>query len=74
IRGIPGVAAVTDYNNYHELRLAENSNPHSILKQIIEIVPVRRFELVEPSLYDIFIDMAKIKPSDLEQPQEAVNG
>jgi len=74
IRSLPGVSAVTDYNNYHELRLAANANPHSILKQIIERVTVRRFELVEPSLYDIFIDIAKVDPSEVEKPKEAANG
>jgi len=56
------------------LRLAANANPHSILKQIIERVTVRRFELVEPSLYDIFIDIAKVDPSEVEKPKEAANG
>lgn len=73
IRSLPGISSVTDYNNYHELRLANNSNPHDILKQIIEKVPVRRFELVEPSLYDIFIDIAKVDPSELEKPMAAAN-
>lgn len=73
IRSLPGISSVTDYNNYHELRLANNSNPHAILKQIIERVPVRRFELVEPSLYDIFIDIAKVDPSEIVKPQAAAN-
>ncbi len=72
IKNLPGVAAVTDYNNFKELRLRENASPHVVLKQIIEKVPVRRFELVEPSLYDIFIEMAKIDPSELHKQHEAV--
>lgn len=74
IKNIPGVASVTDYNNYHELRLAANANAHDILRQIIEKVQVRRFELVEPSLYDIFIDLAKVGPAELKQPREAAAG
>ena len=73
ISSVPGVASVTDFNNYKELRLSANANTHQILKQIIEKVPVRRFELVEPSLYDIFIDMAKVHPANLEKPKEAVH-
>lgn len=73
IKSLPGVASVTDFNNYMELRLGGNSNPHMVLKQIIEKVPVRRFELVEPSLYDIFIDMAKVDPSVLDKPKEAAS-
>jgi ABC-2 type transport system ATP-binding protein len=74
IRDIPGVGSVTDFNNYHELRLSADADSHAILKQVIERVSVRRFELVEPSLYDIFIDLAKIDPAELIQPKEAVNG
>lgn len=73
IKSIPGVAAVSDFNNYLELRLGENANPHIILGQIIENVPVRRFELVEPSLYDIFIDIAKIDPSEMGKSPEAAS-
>ena len=71
IKNLPSVATVTDYNNFKELRLRENADPNVILKQIIEKVPVRRFELVEPSLYDIFIEMAKIEPSELDKAKEA---
>jgi len=73
IKSIPGVVSVTDFNNYLELRLGENANPHAVMKQIIDRVGVRRFELVEPSLYDIFIDMAKIAPSDLEKTKEVAS-
>jgi ABC-2 type transport system ATP-binding protein len=71
IKSIAGVASVSDFNNYLELRLGENASPQAIMKQIIDRVGVRRFELVEPSLYDIFIDMAKINPSELEKQKEA---
>ncbi len=74
IKSIPGVAAVTDFNNYLELRLGGNASPQAIMRQIIEKVGVRRFELVEPSLYDIFIDMAKIDPSELAMRKGAANG
>ncbi len=73
IKSLPSVATVTDYNNFKELRLIEKADPNIVLKQIIEKVPVRRFEMVEPSLYDIFIEMAKIDPSELDKLNEAAN-
>lgn len=74
IGSVPGVAAVTDFNNFKELRLTANANPQVILRHLVEKVPVTRFEMVEPSLYDIFIDIAKIDPLDLEMPRGVVNG
>lgn len=66
IRNIPGVMSVTDFNNNMELRLEKQADPDAILRQILEKVKVQRFELVAPSLYDIFIDMAKVMPSEIE--------
>ena len=71
IKNLPGVLTLTDYNNYLELRLNKQADPDAILRQVLEKVKVRRFELVEPSLYDIFIDMAKVAPSELEKSKEA---
>lgn len=59
-RTLPGVASMTEFSNYIELRLNQGTDPSRILKQIVEKVAVRRFEVMEPSLYDIFIDTAKV--------------
>ncbi len=61
---LPGVLSVTEFNNYIELGIDKKTNPNDILKVIIDKVTVRRFEVVEPSLYDIFIDVAKIDPTE----------
>lgn len=63
---LPGVKQMTEFNNYIELRLDENTDTNAILRAVAERVLVRRFDIVEPSLYDIFIDMAKVDPADLE--------
>ncbi|MDX9856937.1 MAG: ATP-binding cassette domain-containing protein [candidate division Zixibacteria bacterium] len=59
-RTLPGVASMTEFSNYIELRLNQGTDPSLILKQIVDKVAVRRFEVMEPSLYDIFIDTAKV--------------
>lgn len=64
-RSLPGVAAMTDFNNYLELRLDKGANPSAILRQIVDKVAVKRFQVVEPSLYDIFIDTAKVSRTKL---------
>jgi ABC-2 type transport system ATP-binding protein len=70
IKSIPGVASVTEFTNYLELRLANGGNPSGILRAIVEKVSVRRFEVVEPSLYDIFIEVAKVDRAELTKPKE----
>ncbi len=60
-----GVKSITEFNNYIELRLEENADTNRILKAVADKVTVRRFDIVEPSLYDIFIDMAKVDPTTL---------
>lgn len=72
IKGLSGVAGLTDFSNYLEIRLNDGADPHGILKAILEKVPVRRFEIVEPSLYDIFIDTAKVSRTKLIGETEGV--
>ncbi len=67
IRSLPGVAGVTEYNNYLELRLGEGASAPALLKAIVDKVSVRRFEIVEPSLYEIFIEVAKVDRAEFAQ-------
>lgn len=72
IKALPGVAGLTDFSNYLELRLQDGADPQVIIRSIVERVPVRRFEIVEPSLYDIFIDTAKVSRTKLIGEKEGV--
>jgi len=67
VASLPGVQSMTEFNNYIELNLADDADPDAILKSIVQKVKVRRFEIMEPTLYQIFIDMAKVDPSELDQ-------
>ncbi len=72
VKEIPGVIKLIDFNNYIELKLADNADSQIILKALSDRVKVRRFELIEPSLYDIFIEVAKADPRQMttEVPHE----
>jgi ABC-2 type transport system ATP-binding protein len=72
IRTLPGVIGLTDFSNYLELRLQDGADPQVIVRAIVERVPMRRFEIVEPSLYDIFIDTAKVSRTKLLGNKEEV--
>jgi len=73
ISSLVGVRDVIDFNNYLELNLDENTDTNAILKAVAERVTIRRFAIVEPSLYDIFIDMAKVDPSEVGRGEGAVD-
>lgn len=74
VASLGGVQSMTEDNNYLEIKMCEGANPHAILKEIVDKVTVRRFELMEPSLYDIFIDTARISASELRQMEEVAHG
>ena len=57
---------VVEFNNYIELKLTPETDSQSVLKQMAERVRIRRFEITGASLYDIFIDVAGVKPEDIK--------
>jgi ABC-2 type transport system ATP-binding protein len=50
------VAGSNDFGNYVELRLAPGADPQRLLELAMRTARIRRFEMVEPSLEEIFID------------------
>lgn len=50
------VASSNDFGNYVELRLAPGADPQQLLQHAMSTATIRRFEMVEPSLEEIFID------------------
>ncbi len=57
IEQLPGVESADDYGNYIELKLSRDADAPSLLREICTKVAVTRFEVVEPSLNRIFIEM-----------------
>jgi len=70
MRGLPGVRNMTEFNNFVELDLDDAKLAPEVLRAVVGRVNVHRFEVMEPSLYDIFIDMAKVDPSELQDNRE----
>lgn len=50
------VASFNDFGNYVELRLAPGVDPQQFLELAMRTAKIRKFEMVEPSLEEIFID------------------
>jgi len=59
IESLPGVARVSDHGQYVEVRLADGADAQPLLAAAVGRLRLRRFEIVEPSLHDIFVETVK---------------
>ena len=51
------VERVDDQNRFFEIQLARGADPQALLRRLVEAgAPVQRFELVQPSLHQIFLE------------------
>ena len=51
------VSRADDQNRYYEIQLAPGADPQVLLRRVIESgAPIERFELVQPSLHQIFLE------------------
>ncbi len=57
LKAVPGVARVEDSGQYLEIRLEPGADPQRLLKAAVDRMRVRRFEIVAPTLHDIFIEL-----------------
>jgi ABC-2 type transport system ATP-binding protein len=56
LASLPGVLKVSDFGRYVEVRMADGADAQAILKEASARLRVSRFEVVEPSLHDIFVE------------------
>jgi ABC-2 type transport system ATP-binding protein len=56
LQALPGVAHVSDHGQFAEIRMGRGADPQALLKAAAEKLRVSRFEIVEPSLNDIFVE------------------
>jgi ABC-2 type transport system ATP-binding protein len=56
---LPGVAKVSDFGQYVEVRLQDGADAQPLLREAAARLRLRRFEIVEPSLHDIFVETVK---------------
>ena len=62
LQDLPGVAAVSRQGTDAELALAEDADPQALLHALLARGQVRRFEVKEPSLHEIFKRIAAQSP------------
>jgi len=56
--GLPGVERVHDLGRMQELRLGEGADAQAIAAELLRRAPLQSFEIVKPSLHDIFVRIA----------------
>jgi ABC-2 type transport system ATP-binding protein len=61
---LPGVEHVSDFGRYVELRLAETTDAQDVLQAAAARLRLSRFEIVEPSLRDIFVEQVTAHGQD----------
>ena len=55
---LPGVETARDLGQVQELRMALGSDPHQVLRALVERTRVASFSIAKPSLHDIFVRIA----------------
>jgi len=55
LRTLPGVSRVNDSGKQAEIFMTDGANPQEILSAVVGKVNVRRFDLRDPSLHEIFV-------------------
>ena len=56
LAGLPGVVSVNHFGRYVEVRMAEGADPQALLLAASARLRLSRFEVMEPSLHDIFVE------------------
>jgi ABC-2 type transport system ATP-binding protein len=74
LAALPGVAKVSDFGRYVEIRMRDGADPQAILREAAARLLVSRFEIVEPSLHDIFVASVKAHQADLDEVPSSAHG
>ena len=71
IRNHPAVREVVEFPNYTEAKLAPGADHMELLRDLAQKTTLSRFELVEPSLYNIFLKSAGMDANSFKQAQQS---
>ncbi|HEY6548933.1 MAG TPA: ATP-binding cassette domain-containing protein [Vicinamibacteria bacterium] len=52
---LPGVNVLSDSGRFAELRLSDGGDPQAVLREAVVRLKLSRFQIVEPSLHEIFV-------------------
>jgi len=72
LEGLPGVERMHSYERFVEVNLHEGHTPQQLLEAAVARLQVRRFEVMEPTLHNIFIDQVGNAPDEGTGSREEV--
>jgi ABC-2 type transport system ATP-binding protein len=61
-----GVQRINNSGNVQELQLSPGGDPQEVLRQILTRTPLLSFDIVKPSLHDIFVRIARPESKEAE--------
>ena len=73
MQSIAGVTGVRDLGQVQELRLVPGADEQAVLAALMKLGTVRRFEITQPSLQDIFIRIARPRPEEMAATAETMS-
>jgi ABC-2 type transport system ATP-binding protein len=59
LEDLPGVVNVTDFGRCQDLRCDRAADPGQLLARLMQLGQVRHFEIMQPTLHDIFVRIAR---------------
>ncbi len=68
LAALPEVRSLSDHGHYVELRLQPGADAQALLHAAAARLRVRRFEIVEPSLHDVFVEQVSAAGGSLDAP------
>jgi ABC-2 type transport system ATP-binding protein len=70
LKNLNGVERINDYGQLQELRMASDCDSQKLLAEIMSRTRVRSFEVVKPSLHDIFIRIAGPEATEVDHAKD----
>jgi ABC-2 type transport system ATP-binding protein len=64
LHALPGVQSINDHGNLQELRVGGNGDAQQVLVALAARTKVYQFEIMHPSLHDIFVRIARLSAED----------
>jgi len=71
LAGMPGIETAVDFGNFQDVRLS--CDTQAFLGRLVAKTTVSHFELMKPSLHDIFVRIAQPAPEDMKPPVGAAS-
>ena len=66
ISDLRGVETANMYQRWAEIKLAEGTGPDAILEQLVGKISIKRFEVMAPSLHNIFVNLVGGNEKEME--------